>query len=164
MRVAGYGGGMSEHFVAPASHFYALPDSISLETASLIEPLAVAWHVVMQISPFERGHNVLVLGAGPVGLNVVQVLALHGCNKIFVAEINETERSSPHISSHARPGLARDGCRRIRALVDQGRRCGHCLRHCRGGGLAQRRCHPRHVACLQPLSTSPCGEKGRALT
>ncbi|KAK4942195.1 hypothetical protein LTR66_014730 [Elasticomyces elasticus] len=69
--LSGYGGGMSKRIVAPAGHFYPIPDSISLEAAALIEPLAVAWHAV-NISPFKTGDSVLVVGGGPIGLGVVQ--------------------------------------------------------------------------------------------
>lgn len=76
---------MSKKIVAPAGHFYALPDSISLEAASLIEPLAVSWHAV-GASPFEKGDNVLIVGGGPIGLGIVQVLKLQGAGQIMVAE------------------------------------------------------------------------------
>ncbi|KAJ5718478.1 hypothetical protein N7488_004124 [Penicillium malachiteum] len=39
--LSGFGGGMSRKIVAPATHFYPIPDNVSLEIAALIEPLAV---------------------------------------------------------------------------------------------------------------------------
>ncbi|RAH42009.1 uncharacterized protein BO95DRAFT_456190 [Aspergillus brunneoviolaceus CBS 621.78] len=82
--LSGYGGGLAKYIVAPADHFYPLPDTISLEAAALIEPLAVAWHAV-NISPFKPGDSVLVLGGGPVGIGIVQVLKMQGAQNILAA-------------------------------------------------------------------------------
>lgn len=54
---------------------------------ALIEPLAVAWHAVKN-SPFQQGDSTLVIGAGPVGLAVVQVLKALGAGQIIVSEIS----------------------------------------------------------------------------
>ncbi|KAJ5626208.1 alcohol dehydrogenase [Penicillium lagena] len=88
----GYGGGMAHHIVAPAEHFYPLPDNVSFEMAALIEPLAVAWHAV-NISPFKDNDNVLVLGAGPIGIGVIQILKLHGAKRITVVEMMENRKN-----------------------------------------------------------------------
>lgn len=82
---------MAHHIVAPAEHYYPLPDSVSLETAALIEPLAVAWHAV-NISPFKFNDSVLVLGGGPIGIGVIQVLKLQGAKKIIVVELMENRK------------------------------------------------------------------------
>lgn len=82
---------MSKKIVAPAGHFYALPDNISLEAASLIEPLAVSWHAV-GASPFKKGENVLIVGGGPIGLGILQVLKLQGAGQIMVAEPMESRK------------------------------------------------------------------------
>jgi threonine dehydrogenase-like Zn-dependent dehydrogenase len=82
---------MAKHTVAPAEHFYPLPDNVSLEAAALIEPLAVAWHAV-NLSPFKGGDNVMVVGGGPIGIGIVQILKLHGAKKIMVAELLENRK------------------------------------------------------------------------
>ena len=51
-----------------------------------MEPLAVAWHAV-NISPFKKGDSVLILGGGPIGLAVVQVLKARGAEKIILSEM-----------------------------------------------------------------------------
>ncbi|PLB55880.1 GroES-like protein [Aspergillus steynii IBT 23096] len=81
----GYGGGMAEYIVAPASHFYALPDNVALDMAALIEPMAVAWHAV-NVSPFKFGDTAVIVGGGPIGICVIQVLKLQGAKEIIVAE------------------------------------------------------------------------------
>ncbi|KAJ6133850.1 hypothetical protein N7523_000172 [Penicillium sp. IBT 18751x] len=89
--LSGYGGGMSKKIVAPAGHFYPIPETISLKAAALIEPLAVAWHAV-NLSPFKPGDNVLIVGGGPIGIGVVQVLKLQGARNIMVAELMENRQ------------------------------------------------------------------------
>ncbi|KAF7167840.1 hypothetical protein CNMCM5623_001003 [Aspergillus felis] len=89
--LSGYGGGMARHTVAPAEHFYPLPDNVSLEAAALIEPLAVAWHAV-NLSPFKGGDNVMVIGGGPIGIGIVQILKLQGAKKIMVAELLDNRK------------------------------------------------------------------------
>lgn len=84
----GYSGGMAKYTTAPANHFYPLPDNISLEAAALIEPLAVSWHAVNE-SPFKVNDNVLIVGGGPVGIGMVQVLKLQGAKNIIVSEMME---------------------------------------------------------------------------
>ncbi|GAD93333.1 alcohol dehydrogenase [Paecilomyces variotii No. 5] len=90
--LSGRGGGMSEHIVAPGGHFYALPDDISLESAALIEPLAVAWHAV-NLSPFKMGDSVFIIGGGPIGIGIVQVLKLQGAKHIIVAEVTDSRKA-----------------------------------------------------------------------
>lgn len=92
---------MAEYIVAPASHYYPLPDNVSFEDASLVEPLAVAWHAVKR-SPFNPGNNVLVLGAGPIGIGAVQVLKLQGAKNIMVVELlqNRKELARQYGATH----------------------------------------------------------------
>lgn len=93
----GYGGGMAKYTIAPANHFYPIPDSISLEAVALIEPLAVSWHAVNK-SPFKVGDNVLI-GGGPISIGMVQVLKLQGAQSRIVSEMMESRKQ---ISMHYR--------------------------------------------------------------
>lgn len=56
-----------------------------------MEPLSVAWHAVSR-SPLEDGDSTLVVGAGPIGLAIVQVLKARGVKTIIVVEISEQRR------------------------------------------------------------------------
>ena len=89
--LSGWGGGMSEHIVLPETAVKKIPDNVSLELGALVEPLAVGWHAV-EISPFKEGDSVLVLGGGPIGLSVVQVLKGKGCENIIVSEVSGRRR------------------------------------------------------------------------
>jgi len=65
------GAGFGERFIAHESQLLKVPDGIPDEIAVLIEPTAVSLHAVLKRPP-RRGEKVLVIGAGTIGLNVVQ--------------------------------------------------------------------------------------------
>jgi threonine dehydrogenase-like Zn-dependent dehydrogenase len=64
--------------------------NISHSTA-LIEPLSVAWHAVNR-SPLQKGDTALVVGAGPIGLAIVQVLRAREIETIIVVEVSKRRR------------------------------------------------------------------------
>ncbi|THX66402.1 GroES-like protein [Aureobasidium pullulans] len=88
--LSGGGGGLSEAVAVPWDAVLPLPDNVELDTGALVEPLSVAWHAVAASPLLEIGAknaSVLVLGGGPIGLAVVQVLVAHGTKKIIMSEI-----------------------------------------------------------------------------
>ncbi|KAI9150130.1 putative diacetyl reductase [(R)-acetoin forming] [Paramyrothecium foliicola] len=89
--LSGWGGGLSESAVVPEYSVKKLPDNVPLEIGALVEPLSVGWHSV-DMSPFQEGDSALVLGGGPIGLAVVQVLHGRGCNNIIVSEVSSRRR------------------------------------------------------------------------
>ncbi|GLB12173.1 hypothetical protein AtubIFM57258_009453 [Aspergillus tubingensis] len=117
--LSGYGGGLAKYIVAPAEHFYTIPDNVSLEAAALVEPLAVAWHAV-NISPFKPNDNVLVLGGGPVGIGIIQVLELQGAKNIMVAELTENRKrfASDYGATHILDPREVDVAAKVRNLTD----------------------------------------------
>ncbi|OOG00637.1 hypothetical protein ASPCADRAFT_38429 [Aspergillus carbonarius ITEM 5010] len=117
--LSGYGGGLAKYIVAPAEHFYSIPKNISLEAAALVEPLAVAWHAV-NISPFKPNDNVLVLGGGPVGIGIIQVLKLQGAKNIMVAELTENRKkfASGYGATHVLDPREVDVAAKVRELTN----------------------------------------------
>lgn len=115
----GYGGGMSNHVVAPEEHFYNLPDDLPLESAALIEPLAVAWHAV-SVSPFKPGDNAVIIGGGPIGICLVQVLRLMGAKNVMVAELlgNRKRLALDYGATHIVDPKEVDVPARVRGLTD----------------------------------------------
>ncbi|KAL8731168.1 MAG: hypothetical protein Q9166_003575 [cf. Caloplaca sp. 2 TL-2023] len=89
--LSGWGGGLSEHVVVPRAAVYQIPESVSMEAGALVEPVAVAWHSI-KISPLDKGDAVLVLGAGPIGLAVIQCLKAKGAEKIIASEVSPRRR------------------------------------------------------------------------
>ncbi|KAH9834786.1 alcohol dehydrogenase GroES domain protein [Rhodofomes roseus] len=83
--IGGWGGGLAEYTVTNENLVHVLPDNIPLDIGALIEPLAVSWHA-MKISHFKPGSNVLIIGAGPVGLLLLKILKAEGASWIGVSE------------------------------------------------------------------------------
>ena len=63
-----------------------VPDHIPYEVAALNEPMAVALHAVNQVAP-RQSDQVLVLGAGPIGLGITIALKARGVKHVVVADI-----------------------------------------------------------------------------
>lgn len=70
---------------APAKNAYVIPQHLSLSSASIIEPFAVAANVTSRtgVLPSDMA---LVYGAGPVGLNLLQVLKRVYSLKVFITD------------------------------------------------------------------------------
>jgi 2-desacetyl-2-hydroxyethyl bacteriochlorophyllide A dehydrogenase len=81
-------GAFAEYFYAPENRTYVLPDSISYEEGTLIEPLSVALHAIKK-SGIRIGQSSIVFGAGAIG-QIVSMLSnnLSGL-KPYIADIND---------------------------------------------------------------------------
>ena len=82
-------GAFAEFVAVPARILYRLPDSLSLEHAALIEAVSIAVHAVNQAPP-RPGDDVVVVGAGMIGLLVVQVLRHRGCGRIAAVDVDDS--------------------------------------------------------------------------
>ncbi len=82
-------GAFADYVVVPARVLYSLPASVSFAEAAMVEPLAVAVHAVA-VSHIEKGSTAMVVGAGMIGLLVLQSLKEAGCSQIIVSDIDDT--------------------------------------------------------------------------
>lgn len=64
-------GAMSGLVAVAADHFHPIPDSVSMEEAALVQPLAIGLHAVRDRARLERDETVLIVGAGPIGLGIL---------------------------------------------------------------------------------------------
>lgn len=85
-------GMMADKFVAPASKVVKIPPTMSLKKAAMTEPLAVGLHAVRR-SGLKVGDHVVILGAGTIGLGVLQFARLAGANVLLVADFFENRLS-----------------------------------------------------------------------
>jgi len=69
----------------PAANFIPLPAGVSLEHATLIEPLAVALHS-LGLASIQKDETVAVFGAGPIGLLTIAALNAAGAGRIWAVE------------------------------------------------------------------------------
>jgi threonine dehydrogenase-like Zn-dependent dehydrogenase len=70
----------------PAPNCFAIPPSMSLETAVLIEPLCVGLHTV-RLGGVARGMRLLVVGAGPIGLSVLLAAKATAPCTVYVTDL-----------------------------------------------------------------------------
>jgi len=83
-------GGMAEYMkFYKTSKVHKIPDSLTLEEASLIEPMACAVHAV-QRGDIRFEDTVVLSGAGPLGLCMVQLIALKNPKNIIVLDLDES--------------------------------------------------------------------------
>jgi 2-desacetyl-2-hydroxyethyl bacteriochlorophyllide A dehydrogenase len=73
--------------VVPAASVLVLPAGMPLEDAALAEPAACAVHAVAA-SGAGPTSTALVVGAGPIGLFLIQVLQASGVREIYAADLN----------------------------------------------------------------------------
>lgn len=91
--VAGFrapGFGRSSH-VVPARNVHVAPRSLPLEVLAFAEPAACARHCVNRL-PAGARELVLVIGAGTIGLSVVQALRIMGAGHVTVIEPDARKR------------------------------------------------------------------------
>jgi len=69
----------------PASNFIPIPSNISLEAATLAEPLAIALHS-LHLASIRADEHVAVIGAGPIGLLTIAALRSRNAGRIWVIE------------------------------------------------------------------------------
>jgi L-idonate 5-dehydrogenase len=89
-RVPHTDGGFAEHLVVPADRLVPIPGGLDLRTAALAEPASVALHGLRRAErlghPVE-GRDVLVVGAGPIGLLSVAMAAASGARTVTATDV-----------------------------------------------------------------------------
>ena len=80
-------GALAECVAVPERVLYRLPDEVSFVDAALTEPLSVALHAVRR-GAVDLATTAVVVGAGVIGLMIVQLLARMGCGRIVVLDID----------------------------------------------------------------------------
>ncbi len=81
-------GTFAEYFCIRADRVRRLPESVSLEYASLLEPVAVCLEAVER-GRIGRGDNVLVVGDGPFGIIIARLASLHEPRQIILVGRHE---------------------------------------------------------------------------
>jgi L-iditol 2-dehydrogenase len=105
-----------------AKNTLLIPEEISLEHAALTEPLACALHGFEDSGP-QAGDTVAVIGGGPLGLMILHVAALAGCEVIAVVKRDaQVDAALALGAAHVvqTTGVA-DVVEAVRALTPEGR-------------------------------------------
>ncbi|MFT4520547.1 MAG: 2-desacetyl-2-hydroxyethyl bacteriochlorophyllide A dehydrogenase [Halioglobus sp.] len=82
-------GGFAEYVTTGARETILLPDELDLETAALVEPLAVSIHAV-RMAEVKAGSRILVIGAGPIGLTTALWCNFFGAREVVVSEVAQS--------------------------------------------------------------------------
>jgi L-iditol 2-dehydrogenase len=82
-------GAFAEYVVVPERILYPLPENLSFNEAAMLEAVSVALHGV-KVSQIAGGETALVIGAGMIGLLIVQAARAAGCARVFCSDVDET--------------------------------------------------------------------------
>ena len=80
-------GALAEYVAVPAAQAYVLPETISLREAALIEPISCAVHGMHQLQS-RSGDTFLIVGAGTMGLLLLQLALRGGASRVAVVDLN----------------------------------------------------------------------------
>ncbi len=78
-------GSLSEYMLMPAHSCFPIPDAMDDASAALLEPLGIAIHAV-DLAKVRVADSAVILGAGPIGLYILQVMRLAGADPIYVID------------------------------------------------------------------------------
>jgi len=80
-------GAFADFISVPAFNIFKLPDSISDEMASILDPLGNATHTALSFDLV--GEDVLITGAGPIGIMAVAIARYAGARHIVITDVND---------------------------------------------------------------------------
>jgi threonine 3-dehydrogenase len=79
-------GCFAQYLTIPAQNVFPLPDNIGDDTASLFDPFGNAVHTALSFDLV--GKDVLITGAGPIGLMAIGVAKLAGARNVVISDLN----------------------------------------------------------------------------
>ncbi|WP_165726536.1 L-threonine 3-dehydrogenase [Pseudoalteromonas sp. SA25] len=80
-------GAFAEYLVIPAFNAFKIPDNISDELASIFDPFGNAVHTALSFDLV--GEDVLITGAGPIGIMAAAVAKHVGARHVVITDVNE---------------------------------------------------------------------------
>lgn len=83
-------GAFAEYVAVPEHVLYRLPEGLSFERAAMVEPVSIAFHSVA-LTPISLNDSAVVIGAGMIGLLVIQALRTAGCGTIIAVDLEQNK-------------------------------------------------------------------------
>ena len=80
-------GAFAEYLSVPAFNVFKLPDAISDDMASILDPLGNATHTALSFDLV--GEDVLITGAGPIGIMAVAIAKYAGARHVVITDVND---------------------------------------------------------------------------
>jgi len=109
-------GAFAEYLVVPKRILYRIPDSLDFVDASIAEPAAVAAHAAA-ITPIAMGDSMVVVGAGLIGLLLIQILRAHSPGTILAMD-TDPERRQAALAAGATAVLDPASPEALKAILD----------------------------------------------
>lgn len=81
-------GTLQHYFIHTAKYCFKVPEKLTNDECAMMEPLAVAVHACQRVNITKKS-NILITGAGPIGLLILQVAKAYGANRVVITDINE---------------------------------------------------------------------------
>lgn len=85
-------GSFAEYLLSREESIHLIPENVSFEAASLTEPLACCTHAALEKTTIEPTDTVLIIGPGPIGLLLAQVVKAQGATVIITGITQDTPR------------------------------------------------------------------------
>jgi len=80
-------GSFAEYVVIPAFNAFKLPAAIDDEIASILDPLGNAVHTALAFDVV--GEDVLITGAGPIGIMAAAIVRFIGARNVVITDVND---------------------------------------------------------------------------
>ncbi len=80
-------GAFAEYLAVPAFNVFKLPDLITDDMASILDPMGNATHTALSFDLV--GEDVLITGAGPIGIMAVAIARYAGARHIVITDVND---------------------------------------------------------------------------
>ncbi|MDH3576920.1 MAG: L-threonine 3-dehydrogenase [Gammaproteobacteria bacterium] len=80
-------GAFAEYLSVPAFNVFKLPDMITDDMASILDPLGNATHTALSFDLV--GEDVLITGAGPIGIMAVAIARFAGARHVVITDVND---------------------------------------------------------------------------
>jgi 2-desacetyl-2-hydroxyethyl bacteriochlorophyllide A dehydrogenase len=93
-------GAFAEYVAVPAVNAYRIPDGVTDAQGALVEPLSCAVHGLRRIGPVV-GADVLMMGAGTMGLLLMQLLNRAGARSVTVVDRNRSRLTAATVAGAA---------------------------------------------------------------
>lgn len=116
-------GAMAEFISVPEKQVLPIPESISYETASLMEPLAVAYSAVSKaVFSDQRKNRVVVIGCGAIGLCIMKLVKAIADAEIIALDMQEYRLKAARLmgADHGLNSSKDEFQARLETLIPQG--------------------------------------------
>ncbi len=125
----------AEYVAGPAEKFYELPDHVSYEEATLLDSYATSLHAC-HITELRMGDKIVVIGAGPIGLSLLELAKLAGAQVLVIDIMDFPLRVAEKLGADAVVNTSNvDGVRKVMEFT--GGRGADIVYECAGGRAIQ---------------------------